>query len=120
MKFLYVILIAAVVIALRIWVFRKRRSRRAAQDLAGGSAGAIGSVSTPGPDLPHTGGRVRSWPALEGSFGDVGLIAKREITERVRGRILRVGTLIILIAVGAAIVIPTLHSGGGQIGRAHV
>jgi ABC-2 type transport system permease protein len=112
-KFLYIILIAAVVIALRIWVFRKRRSRRAAQDLAGGSAGAIGSVSTPGPDLPHTGGRVRSWPALEGSFGDVGLIAKREITERVRGRILRVGTLIILIAVGAAIVIPTLHSGGG-------
>ena len=45
-KFLYIILIAAVVVALRVWVFRRRRSRRAAQDLAGASAGAIGSVST--------------------------------------------------------------------------
>ncbi len=107
MKFLYIALVAAVIIALRIGIFRRRRSRRAAQDLADASAGAIGSVSTPGPDIAHTESRVRSWPALEGSFGDVGLIAKREITERVRGRILRVGTLIILIAVGAAIVIPT-------------
>ena len=52
MKFLYIIVIAAVIIALRIWVFRRRRSRRAAQDLAGASAGAIGSVSTPGPTSP--------------------------------------------------------------------
>ena len=37
----------------------------------------------------------------------------REIRERVRGRIFRIGTLIILVVVGAAIVIPTLHSGGG-------
>ena len=57
-------------------------------------------------------GRARRWAALEGSLGDVGTIAGREIRERVRGRIFRVGTLIILIAVGAAIVIPTLSSGG--------
>ena len=62
---------------------------------------------------PATGSRARSWRAIEGSLGDVGLVARREIRERVRGRIFRVGTLIILLAVGAAIVIPTLHSGGG-------
>ena len=41
----------------------------------------------------------------------------REITERVRGRIFRVGTLIILLAVGLAIIIPNLnhHSGGSGV-----
>jgi ABC-2 type transport system permease protein len=48
--------------------------------------------------------------ALEDRFGDVGMVAGREIRERVRGRIFRVGTLLMLIAVGAAIIIPTLHS----------
>jgi ABC-2 type transport system permease protein len=43
-------------------------------------------------------------------FGDVGIIAGREIRERVKGRLFRVGTLIILAAVAAAIVIPKLHS----------
>ena len=37
-------------------------------------------------------------------------MAAREIRERVRGRIFRVGTLLILLVVGAAIVIPTLHT----------
>ena len=41
------------------------------------------------------------------------MVAAREIKERVRGRIFRVGTVFILVAVAAAIVIPTLHSGGG-------
>jgi ABC-2 type transport system permease protein len=36
------------------------------------------------------------------------LIAAREIRERLRGKVLRVGTLVILAAVAAAIVIPTL------------
>jgi ABC-2 type transport system permease protein len=40
----------------------------------------------------------------------VGLVARREILERVRGRIFRVGTIIILLVVGAAIVIPKIHS----------
>ena len=39
------------------------------------------------------------------------MVAGREIRERVRGRIFRIGTLIILIAVAAAIIIPTIHSG---------
>ena len=42
-------------------------------------------------------------------LGGTGLVAGREIRERVRGRIFRIGTLFILLGVGAAIVIPKLH-----------
>jgi ABC-2 type transport system permease protein len=41
------------------------------------------------------------------------MVAMREIRERVRGRIFRVGTILILVAIGAAIVIPTFHGSGG-------
>lgn len=48
------------------------------------------------------------------SFGDspgaVRLVAAREIRERVRGRIFRVGTVVILLVVAGAIVIPVLHT----------
>jgi ABC-2 type transport system permease protein len=44
------------------------------------------------------------------SPGAVGLVAAREIRERVRGRIFRVGTIIILLVVAGAIVIPVLHT----------
>ncbi|MEZ0109963.1 ABC-2 type transport system permease protein [Catenulispora sp. EB89] len=40
---------------------------------------------------------------------ELGLVAGRELRERLRGRLFRVGTLLILAAVAAAIVIPTLH-----------
>jgi ABC-2 type transport system permease protein len=43
--------------------------------------------------------------------GDVALVAEREIRERTRGRVFRIGTAIILLAVAAAIVIPTLKTG---------
>ena len=49
------------------------------------------------------------WNAVESALGDVGLVAGREIRERLRGRIFRVGTILMLLAVGAAVVIPTLH-----------
>jgi ABC-2 type transport system permease protein len=40
----------------------------------------------------------------------VGLVASREVRERLRGRVFRVGTVLILAVVGAAIVIPALNS----------
>ena len=40
--------------------------------------------------------------------GEVGLVAAREFRERTRGRVFRVGTLLVLAIVSAAIVIPTL------------
>jgi ABC-2 type transport system permease protein len=52
--------------------------------------------------------------------GDVWLVAAREIRERVRGRIFRLGTLLILAAVAAAIVIPTLMAATPQVQRVGV
>ena len=45
---------------------------------------------------------------------DVGLVAAREMRERFRGRIFRVGTVLILLVVAGAIVIPTLNKGKSE------
>jgi ABC-2 type transport system permease protein len=44
-------------------------------------------------------------------LGDAGLVAEREVRERLRGRLFRVVTLILFAVVAAAVVIPTLHTG---------
>jgi ABC-2 type transport system permease protein len=49
-------------------------------------------------------------------FGDTGLVAAREIRERVRGRVFRVVTVVLFAAVAAAVVIPTIH---GRSAGAH-
>jgi ABC-2 type transport system permease protein len=46
-----------------------------------------------------------------GLLGDTGLVAGREIRERVRGRLFRVVTVILFAVVTAAVVIPTFHGG---------
>jgi len=78
-----VVAILVVVAALRVWSHYKRRT--------------VGQERT-----GHRLGRLKS---------DVALVAAREIRERLRGRIFRVGTLLILAGVAAAIVIPTLDKG---------
>ncbi len=45
---------------------------------------------------------------LEAAFGEVGLVARREVRERFRGRIFQVGTALILLVVAGAIVIPVV------------
>ncbi len=47
---------------------------------------------------------------LSSLLGHTGLVAQREVRERLRGRFFRVITLVLLAVVAAAIVIPTLHS----------
>jgi ABC-2 type transport system permease protein len=44
-----------------------------------------------------------------GMFGDTGLVAGREIRERIRGRVFRVVTVILFVVITAAVIIPTLH-----------
>lgn len=52
---------------------------------------------------------ARRWlPA--GILGDSGLVAAREIRERMRGRFFKVITLVLLAVVAVAVVVPTLHS----------
>jgi ABC-2 type transport system permease protein len=53
-------------------------------------------------------------------FGDTGLVAGREIRERVRGRLFRVVTVILFGAVAAAVVIPTIHTGTTRIQKVGV
>ena len=60
-------------------------------------------MSLPGAALPAM--RLLPLP------GDVGLVAARELRVRVRGRVFRIGTLLVLLIVAAAIVIPTLLGG---------
>ncbi len=43
-------------------------------------------------------------------LGETGLVAGREIRERMRGRLFRVVTVILFAAVAAAVVIPTIHT----------
>ena len=100
MKFVWVILIAGLVIVVRLSLRQRGRNRR-----AGESAGHDGTAIR----RPEPTGSSRRF--LSGAnLGDVGLVARREVLERVRGRIFRVGTIIILLAVGAAIVIPKIHT----------
>ena len=81
-----IVAVAAVYVALRLW----RRSRR-------------GSIKPAPP--------AREWSERLGrSLGDAGLVAVREVRERVRGRVFRVGTVIILLAVAAAIIIPAVRT----------
>jgi ABC-2 type transport system permease protein len=58
--------------------------------------------------------------ALATMFGDIGLVAQREVRERIRGRVFQVGTILILLVVVAAIVIPTLTRSKAQPDRVGV
>jgi ABC-2 type transport system permease protein len=99
-RFIYIVLVIAAALAFRVFVYRRRQQRRAATATpADAHAERVGDVP-PGPTRRSTFGD---------GLGDVGLVALREIRERVRGRIFRVGTIVILLAVGAAIVIPAVH-----------
>jgi ABC-2 type transport system permease protein len=92
-RFVLIPVIVAVAIGLRVFVRQRQRKRRLAVD-------SPENISAPS----------RRRFAVGANLGGVGLVARREILERVRGRIFRVGTIIILLAVGAAIVIPKIHS----------
>lgn len=82
----YLILAATVCLAaVRVW----RRRRRAAP--------------------PATTPATVFMPLSDRLHSDVALIAAREIRERTRGRMFRVGTILVLLAVAAGVVIPSLH-----------
>ena len=92
MKFVYIPVLIAVFVAIRLALRRRRHDRDAREERVGRQWWRSAVASTT--DV----------------FGDVGLVAMREIRERVRGRIFRIGTLVILLGVGAAIVIPKIHT----------
>jgi ABC-2 type transport system permease protein len=91
--------IALAFVALRLW---RRMQKRAAGPRSSG----------PRSDTDRT----RPLAAVLDRFGgDVGLVARREVRERLRGRTFRVGTAIILLAVAAAVTIPVLRRGHNNL-----
>jgi ABC-2 type transport system permease protein len=89
----------AIVIAVTIFaIYVKRRS-----------PGSAGPRSRPGA-RPLVTQPAASAPALRllPLPGDIGLVAARELLTRVRGRVFRIGTLLVLVIISAAIVIPAL------------
>jgi ABC-2 type transport system permease protein len=92
MNIVIILAAGAAVFVLRRWLRHRRR-------LAAESHAGIGSG-------PFT--------------GEVWLVAAREIRERLRGRIFRLGTLLILAVAAAAIIIPTLTARTQQVQRVGV
>jgi ABC-2 type transport system permease protein len=92
-----ILAVAVVFIAIRLTLRIRSHRRKAAPAV----------VSTTSIKAPR-----RSW--LPAVFGDVGLVAQREVRERIRGRVFQVGTGIMLLVVVAAIVIPVLTKSKSQ------
>lgn len=88
--------IPAIIAVLVIVAIVRVRRRKAARD-----PNATGAVS---PARPVRRPLVRANP-----LGDTGLVAAREVRERLRGRVFRVVTVVLFAVVAAAVVIPTIH-----------
>jgi ABC-2 type transport system permease protein len=84
MKWVLIPVVVAAVVALRVWGYRRRHQAHEP------------------PVSPSVRGLTIS--------GSTGLVAAREVRERLRGRVFRVGTVIILLVVAGAIVIPVIIS----------
>lgn len=78
------------------------------------------STSPPAATSSATSSKPPRRSILVSLFGDAGLVAQREIRERIRGRVFQVGTAIILLVVVAAIVIPVLTRSKSQPERVGV
>jgi ABC-2 type transport system permease protein len=91
-----IIPIVVVGIVLRIVLYRARRRRAGGGPAPGRAASLAASL------------RARLARRVADVGGEVGLVARREIRERVRGRTFRIATLIMLLFVAAAVTIPVL------------
>ncbi len=94
-----ILAVVAAFIAVRLWMRLGRRGPR----------GAERTTTRPSPARIHNFGEMG---------GMVRLVAEREVRERTRGKVFRVGTVIVALVVAAAVVIPVLRR--GQHRRANV
>jgi ABC-2 type transport system permease protein len=105
-----ILAVAAGFIALRVWQrFYRRRARRARH--------ARDALETP--ETPDTRTEPR-WPRLQSAGGVAGLVAGREVRERLRSRVFKIGTVIVLLVVAAAVLIPQIRKGSHPQARVGV
>lgn len=98
MKYAVIYVVVAAIVALRVW---KRRALKRARG------------RTPSTQRP-----ARRSSIVDRLSGPVALVALREVRERGRTRVFRIGTVVLLLVVAAAIVVPVLHR--GHEGRSRV
>jgi ABC-2 type transport system permease protein len=79
-----------------------------------------GAPSRPGTLLKSPASDGPAPMALLPLPGNVGLVAARELRERLRGRAFRLGTLLILVVIGAVIVIPAVRGDKASVQRVGV
>jgi ABC-2 type transport system permease protein len=103
-----------VLLAVGLWV-RRRTGHGLLGLLLARRAGRPLPVQAPAQE-PASAGTRRPGSLL----GDAGLVAGREVRERLRGRLFRAGTVLLLAAVAAAIVIPVLTREKSHVQRAGV
>lgn len=97
---IYVVLaLGAVVLGVRIWLRVRARAR----------SGGTSTSTSPLLRAARAVLRRASSGSLGASGSGVALVALREMRERLRSRVFRVGTLIVMLAVAAAVVIPSLN-----------
>ena len=93
----------ATFVGVRIWRTATRRRRGGAGSRPGG---------TPGTDRTDRPGRLPRRMRERAPFGgEVSLVAGREIRERYRSRVFRVGTILMLAVVAGAVAVPVLTRG---------
>ncbi len=113
MRPVVIIVVLAVVVLIRVSMRSATASAADQAAMVAGEEAESAGQATMSPASAAPVATTTSEPSsgrFEARFGDVGIVAMREITERLRGRIFRVGTIIMLLAVGAAIVIPNFNT----------
>ena len=105
-----ILALAAVRIGFRL---RRRARAKAADGTPGAPAGSDGADARPAGALASSPAGRLVVAALDAT-GDVGLVARREVRERLRTRVFRISTLIVLLAVAAGVVIPVLTKGSNK------
>lgn len=107
-----VVVVVVLAVALRVARRRRRHNRTAPP---GGAAGPGPEAAGSGPEAVASGGGARrtqrSARRPGWASGAIPLVAAREIRERARSRMFRVGTLVILAGVAAGVVVPVLVRG---------
>jgi ABC-2 type transport system permease protein len=109
-KYTFFVIAVVVLGGLRIGLAIRRRRQTQAPDGTGHPEAAAVQPAPARVRRPPRPGRGGLGPFQ----GDVALVAAREIRERLRGRIFRIGTLVILAVVAGAIVIPKLTGNSGS------